>query len=166
MAINTPFDPTRYYRLSNSLLGPNYTVAVVPNNPPDLPNIFPIRTGSSENWQLFYDGGVYFIRNYVYGSKYQLGVTKDNASVPQLLATDSSLGMQWNLTQDGGNWLIRNMLLGQGDLMGISADSLEHTSLIMNTASNGAQWEVDINISAGTINETMLSPFASIQVYR
>jgi hypothetical protein len=30
---------------------------------------------SSENWQLFFDSSIYFIRNYDYGADWQLGVT-------------------------------------------------------------------------------------------
>jgi hypothetical protein len=42
-------------------------------------------TTSSENWQLYYQSDVYFIRNYAAGAQLQLGLTQDANVIPQLL---------------------------------------------------------------------------------
>jgi hypothetical protein len=48
---------------------------------------------SSENWQLFFQDGVYFIRNYDWGADWQLGVNSTDRSVPQMLEAAGLLGM-------------------------------------------------------------------------
>ncbi|KAJ5650480.1 uncharacterized protein N7484_004203 [Penicillium longicatenatum] len=158
------FDSTYYYRFSNTALGVNMTLAVgETNDPPNAPVLNLIRSFSSENWQIFYDQGIYFIRNWNYGATYQLGLTADERITPQLLATGPDLGMQWNLTMGEDGWIMYNMLLATDNMLGVDMSALNHTIPVMNTDTTGAQWSIDINNSAGKItNETMLQVFSPL----
>ena len=165
--MTSPFNPTYYYRLSNSITGANLTLSLgnvtSQGSLPSSPQMGPIQTYSTENWQLFHDSGLYFIRSYAYGSSYQLGVNSSNVAVPQMLPTGPGLGMQWNLTK--GLWstyVFTNMLVGQGNTLDLTTDN---KSIIMNTDGTGSGWVIDINISAGRVtNPGMLSTFASTEV--
>ncbi|KAJ5619689.1 hypothetical protein N7510_003673 [Penicillium lagena] len=163
---NNAFDPTYYYRFSNTALGPNTTLAVgLPSEPPKVPGLDPIRTFTSENWQIFFDQGVYFIRNWDYNATYQLGLTSERPVTPQLLATGPDFGMQWNLTMGESGWIMRNMLLGPVDMLGVDMSALSHTAPVMNTDLTGAEWSIDINTSAGRItDQAMLTVFSSLPV--
>ncbi|KAJ5785277.1 uncharacterized protein N7503_010489 [Penicillium pulvis] len=158
------FDSTYYYRFSNTAVGDNETLAVgEANDPPNTPALDAIRSFTSENWQIFYDKGIYFIRNWDYGATYQLGLTADERTTPQLLATGAGIGMQWNLTKGDNGWFMYNMLLGTDNMLGLDMSALNHTIPVMNTDTTGAQWSIDINTSAGKItNETMLEVFSSL----
>ncbi|KAJ5913944.1 hypothetical protein N7504_002827 [Penicillium tannophilum] len=160
------FDSTYYYRFSNPAVGDNVTLAVgESNDPPNTPALDAIRNFTSENWQILYDEGIYFIRNYDYGATYQLGLTADERTTPQLLATGAGIGMQWNLSKGDDGWFMYNMLLGTDNMLGVDMSALNHTIPVMNTDTTGAQWSIDINTSAGKItNETMLEVFSSLAV--
>lgn len=135
------------------------------NDPTNTPSLVAIRSFTSENWQIFHDEGVYFIRNWDYGATYQLGLTPDERATPQLLATGDNVGMRWNLTMGDDGWVMYNMLLGTDNMLGVDMSALNHTMLVMNTDPTGAQWSIDINTSAGKItNETMLEAFSSLSV--
>lgn len=164
------FDSTAWYRLSNDFTGPSLTLSLgLKSWPPPTPQMTPAGAYSSENWQLFFDSGVYFIRNYDYRGSLQLGITADERSLPEMLSPSGALGMQWNLSQWNGNdgtWKVTNGLLGgEGLVLGV-ADSGEFdgsTVLAMNADPEGAHWTFDINVSAGRITD-QLSAFASLEV--
>ncbi|RFU32458.1 hypothetical protein B7463_g3849, partial [Scytalidium lignicola] len=168
MSDGNPFDPTQYYRFFNSIVGTNFTLAIGDNSTsPSDPSLTAVLAFPSENWQLFFDSGVYFIRNYDYGSKYQMGVTEGNHSVPVMLPAGGGLGMQWNITkgtEDVGSWVLRNRLLDQVNVFGIDPQAESKNMVVMNTDQKGAQWIIDINVSAGKITDVkMLTTFSSIQ---
>jgi hypothetical protein len=72
----SPFDLTAYYRLSNDATGAGLTLSLgLRSLPPPTLQMTPWGAYSSENWQLFFDSSIYFIRNYDYGADWQLGVT-------------------------------------------------------------------------------------------
>lgn len=164
------FATGNFYRIFNSLLGKNFTLSLGyagDSNSPSPLIISQAGTYSSENWQIFPDSGIYFLRNHDWGDVYQLGVSDSNLFVPQMLVTGNDLAMQWNITQESGNtgtWLIRNQLLNQADVLGVDIDA-NKTSPFMNTDLSGGQWIIDINLSAGAITSSaMLASFPSIQV--
>ncbi|RFU30396.1 hypothetical protein B7463_g5949, partial [Scytalidium lignicola] len=159
------FDTAHYYRFFNTLDGSNFTLTLgVKTDPPSPPTISPIRH-TSENWQVFFDSGVYFIRNYDWGSQYQLGLPDNNSFVPQMLPTGVDLGMQWIITNtENGTWVLRNQLLSQADVLGVDPNAVDKTLPIMNTDPDGGQWLVDLNLPAGSITSSaMLATFSSIQ---
>jgi hypothetical protein len=167
----SPFDPTAYYRLSNDATGAGLTLSLgLRSLPPPTPQMTQWGAYSSENWQLFFDSGIYFIRNYDYGADWQLGVTEDNRSdsEPSLLNSSGALGMQWNLSQWGdGTWALRNELLGSLPLFAVSVAGADGDDTVpaMNLDQTAAHWTADINISAGRISDSaMLSALPSIQV--
>lgn len=94
----------------------NYTISAgLGKNSNGATNMTPMRTySSSENWQLFPQKGVYFIRNWDYGSEFQLGLSFADQSAPKLYARSGALGQQWTLKQVDGGWTLVNGLLGNG----------------------------------------------------
>jgi hypothetical protein len=73
-------------------------------------------TLASENWQIYPQGGRYFLRNWDYAAKVQLGVTKDSPDTPRLMKTDGMLGQQWNIEAEGTGWRLVNGLWADGAL--------------------------------------------------
>ena len=163
----SPFDPNRYYRLSytdNSTLSLGFTNSTLT---PLSPVISHIEDYSSENWQIFYDDGVYFIRNHDYELRYQLGVKADNQSTPLMMETGSGLGMQWNITRTGdgsGTWLLSNVLVGPENVLGLSQSASKKQVVVMNTNPEEGKWKIDLTDSPGRATAPMLSPFPSIEV--
>ncbi|KAF2254671.1 hypothetical protein BU26DRAFT_143311 [Trematosphaeria pertusa] len=104
---------------------------------------------SSENWQIYYQQGRYFIRNYDYGD-YQLALTESSRSVPKLMKRSGELGHQWTLTRkDGDGWQLSNGLLGNGSLLCLN-QAYTGTVPGMQPSEAGANWEILINPSAGS----------------
>ncbi|KAL6705845.1 hypothetical protein ACN47E_006305 [Coniothyrium glycines] len=100
---------------------------------------------SSENWQLFYQQGVYFIRNYDYGAKYQLGITTNSMSVPKLYARSGALGQQWNIVQTEGGYRLVNGLWGNGSWLSLPSGWLMPA---MASEKGGEAWIIRRNPSA------------------
>jgi hypothetical protein len=158
------FDSTAWYRLSNDNTGENKTISLgYSSDTPAALNMTQAGSFSSENWQIFFQSGLYFIRNYDYGADWQLGVTDNDRSIPRMLPSSGLLGMEWNISQwQDGTWKFTNELLGNVLLFGVGADS---TVPAMNANGRGAHWTVDINVSAGQIsNAELLSAFPSLEV--
>lgn len=103
---------------------------------------------SSSNWQLYYQQGRYFIRNYDYGED-QLGLTESERAVPSLMRRSGALGQQWLLTrsEEDGGWMISNGLLGNGSWLSLTG---ANTVPAMQASSAGAVWDIQINPSAGS----------------
>ncbi|OJJ44479.1 hypothetical protein ASPZODRAFT_168743 [Penicilliopsis zonata CBS 506.65] len=164
---DNPFNSKYYYRFSNSGLGSNYTLSLgLKTDPPATPSMTTMGAYSSENWQIFYDDGVYFLRNYDWGDTYQMGLTAED-TIPEMLTPDAALGMQWNISDGSttGTYILRNMLIGSTNVLSTEALSDGLIVPIMNTDETDDElWEIDINVSAGTItNDTMLSTYTSLQ---
>ncbi|OJJ33734.1 hypothetical protein ASPWEDRAFT_184302 [Aspergillus wentii DTO 134E9] len=137
------FDPTRYYHLTNTV-----------NN-----------TRLALGGRLFYDHGVYFIRNLDYEARYQLGLNTSDQSIPSMMETGSALGMQWNITQaDSGIWELRNLLVGQANVLALSENAKRQKVPVMNTNPTEGKWTMDINPSENVhTTDSMMSPFPSIE---
>lgn len=93
---------------------------------------------SSKNWQLYYEVGRYFIRNYDFPTL-QLGLNK---SLPVLRERSGSFGQQWNITKDGTGWLITNGLLGDGMFLALTAN--DNTPAML-SSKEGATWVISSN---------------------
>lgn len=165
MASSTsPFDSTRWYRFFNTAAGPNFTLSSgISHDPNDPINMTTVSvSGSSENWQLFFQSGIYFIRNFDYNIM-QLGLSASDSSVPHLMYPAGDLGQQWTISQwPDGNWKIQNEMLGSLPILGLSPGN---TIPAMDPSGTGSHWNISINPSAGQITESaMLSPLPNIAV--
>lgn len=162
------FDPKRYYRLSNTVNNSTLALGVNATEPPPPLSITTFGFYRSENWQLFYDDGVYFIRNLDYGSQYQLGLNTSDQSTPSMMKTGNGLGMQWNITTEIGDnsgiWKLKNLLVGQANVLALGPSALTKKVPVMNTNPTEGKWMIDINPSAGEATDLMVSPFPSIEV--
>lgn len=164
MASTTSFDPTRWYRFSNTETGPNITLSSgIDRSTNGVINMTIIQTySSSENWQLLFQSGIYFIRNYDYGTL-QLGVSTSDSSLPSLMEPTGDLGQQWTISQrSDGNWKVQNELLGNVSTFGISDGN---TVPGMEPSDTGGEWNISINLSAGQITDSvLLSSMSNIAV--
>lgn len=163
------FDSSQWYRLSNDRTGVNRTLSLgyYPDSAtPGAPDMTVAGSYSSENWQLFFQSGLYFIRNYDWGADWQLGVTANERSIPTMLQAGGLLGMQWNVTEwSDGAFKLTNMLLGSNTpLFGVGSGS---TIPSMNENEQGAHWAMDINImndGAKISDVALLQTLSSIEV--
>ncbi|KAF2709853.1 hypothetical protein K504DRAFT_455512 [Pleomassaria siparia CBS 279.74] len=104
-------------------------------------------TSSSENWQLYYQQGRYFIRNYDYHGEYQLGLTAESLRIPRLYKRSGALGQQWSLNRKGdGKYTFTNGLLGNDSALALRKGSLIPT---MQTSLSDASWDLVSNPNAG-----------------
>lgn len=107
---------------------------------------------STENWQLFYQAGVYFIRNYQSGADLQLGLTEDDLTTPRLLHSSSALGQQWTITaRSDSTYRLTNGLVANSSSLGIAPAGARVPA--MDTADTDGHWTIGINQSAGTISD-------------
>jgi hypothetical protein len=159
-------DPTVYYRISSDLYGIN--VRLHDGYNPTAPNALSLDevSYSSENWQVFSQDNVYFLRNYDYGAQYQLGIDQTiSATQPQLLPSSGVLSQQWNMTLwPDGTRKLTNMAIGEFQVLGVSNTSERLIIPVMNTAEQGSHWTFDINSSAGDTSEAMQAPLSSVAV--
>lgn len=140
------FNPRTFYLLFNPVYkdseGTDYALSAgIFLRPFGAVNIT-VMSLSSQNWQLFPQGGRYFIRNYDYGAGYQLGLTKDSGGVPTMLPRSGSLGQQWSIMQKDGGWQLTNGLLGNGSFLAVPADFL---GIAMQASSAGTTWNITRN---------------------
>ncbi|KAK5718855.1 hypothetical protein LTS12_027687 [Elasticomyces elasticus] len=161
------FDPKRYYRIFNPVSNSTLTLGHNATEPPPPLALIAIGYFPSENWQLFYDDGVYFIRNHEYGSRYQLGLNSSDQSTPSMMDTGSGLGMQWNITTmdgDNGVWELKNLFVAQTNVLALGSGFLNMKVPVMNTDQTAGKWIIGINPSASNVSDSMMSPFPSPQV--
>ncbi|KAF2203141.1 hypothetical protein GQ43DRAFT_282689 [Delitschia confertaspora ATCC 74209] len=125
-----PFDSKAFYTLHNTL-SPHKTISSGLNRSTNgtINTTTEETYSSSENWQLFYQSGRYFLHNYDYGPEFQLGVTKDSWTVPRLIPRSGALGQQWNIERwddgeeegkGGSVWRLTNALVGEQQFLGLS----------------------------------------------
>ena len=150
---DSPFDSTQYYRFFNDV-SPGNTISS--GNSEDTDGQISMTpeqsTTSSENWQLFSQSGIYFIRNHDYGPHYQLGVSDANRSVPSLMSRSIDPGQQWLLTQrSDGSWRVANVLLGNSSSLALTVGNDVPG---MQPSDSGGHWDVQINVSAGKIDDS------------
>jgi hypothetical protein len=140
------FDPRAFYRFANDAYRDNTLSCGIYQDSNGAINMTTFGSLSSENWQIYYQQGRYFIRNYDYGADWQLGLSGISRSVPRLMRRSGSLGQQWTLTRrDDGTWALSNGLLGNGSWLSLVAGN---TVPGMQPSSTGASWDITINPSA------------------
>lgn len=108
------FDPKLFYTFSNPTAPQKSLSAGMARDSKGATKMTDFGSLSSENWQIFFQSGRYFIRNYDYGASMQLGLTDDNKNVPKLYPRSGSLSQQWTVSQVNGGWQLVNGLLGPG----------------------------------------------------
>lgn len=141
------FDNSNYFTFHNTLDDANTLSSGQLQNTKGNVSMTEFGKRSSENWQLYYQQGRYFIRNYDYLGTWQLGLTEDSKVVPKMLPRDGSLGQQWTLAkQDDGNFRFTNGLLGNDSALGLVTGN---TVPAMQVAGTGTEWTVLPNLSAG-----------------
>jgi len=157
------FDPNVYYRFFNNY-DVNKTMSIKKGVGEQESTLMMIPAGSNskENWQIYYQGGRYFFRNYEYGGSMQLGLNKDSKN-PALIARDGSLEQQWTLatTPDKKWYTVTNELLGNESYLALTGD---YTWPVMQHSTKGALWTIEINRSAGTVNAYMTEGFPNLEV--
>ena len=119
---------------------------------------------SSENWQLYFQQGRYFIRNYDYGGQWQLGLTEESPVVPKLLKRSGGLGQQWTMErQDDGTYRFHNGLLGNTSALALAVR--DNVQPGMQSAASGSKWEIIVNLSAKAPKDpTMMQDVTDFEV--
>jgi len=125
-------------------------------------NMTTIAWSSSENWQLYPQSGRIFIRNYDFGSGFQLGISDDSLSTPRLMIKSGGLGQQWIFSQlSDSSWQITNELLGGNVYLQLPAGG---TGPIMSTNNQtGTHWVVEDNETVNVTDTTMLTNVANLE---
>lgn len=122
-AVEPAFDPHMFYRIRNFNM-PNYQLGSGIAADTYIPIELNIKGGlSSENWQLFYQAGRYFIRNRDYGPEYQLGLTDGDTGVPRLYRQNGTADQQWTVNQVVGGYEMVNELVGSASPFALRATS-------------------------------------------
>ncbi|KAI1614319.1 hypothetical protein EDD36DRAFT_464163 [Exophiala viscosa] len=157
------FNSSAYYRLYTD----EYGIGTRLNDGigPDAPNALELGEGSysSENWQVFYQDEVYFIRNYDYGAEYQLALNSSDTTQPQLLPATGDLTQQWNITSwSDGTWKLVNIGVEQDQYLSVTNTTTDQIIPAMNTDDEGSRWTFQINHSAGNASAEMLEPLSSV----
>lgn len=154
------FNSHAYYRFHHKNR-PNKTLAIISENSDDL-DMFPaFVTTASENWQIYYQQGRWFIRPYSTPSdktrymNYQLGLSEDDGgnvdSVPTVAKRSGELGQQWTFTRvddnEGGfGYKISNGLRGNSSWLSLTGSSGPPG---MQSSSEGTIWDIQINPEPG-----------------
>ncbi|KAH7078831.1 hypothetical protein BKA63DRAFT_251943 [Paraphoma chrysanthemicola] len=144
--ISLAFDPSTYYTIRN-VADLNFGLSSGQNmGPQGLVDLQAAGSLSSENWQILYQAGRYFIRNRDYGAGWQLGLTTGNISQPQLypLSTGGK-NLQWTITKVDLGWQLENGLLGAGPVMVLNPTGA--LPLMQLGGTNGI-WNITSNPSA------------------
>jgi hypothetical protein len=140
--VSPAFDPKMFYTLNNLNL-PNYTLSAgIYTDTNGATNLTAAGSYSSENWQLFFQSGRYFIRNYDYGAKWQLGLTEDSRSTPRLYPRSGSISQQWTLNKVDGGWEMVNELWGEGTTFALPKN---WPMAAMRSEADGRVWNITSN---------------------
>ena len=156
-----------YYRISSDIYAPDVFVYAETYRDAPGPLYLNNTLPASQNWQVFYQDNVYFLRSYDYGAQYQLGINLSHSTTePQLLLSSGDLSQQWDMTlwPDGTTRKLTNMAIGEFQFLGVSNTSDSSIIPVMNTAERGSHWIFDINSSAGDTSEAMQAPLSSVAV--
>ncbi|KAJ4358382.1 uncharacterized protein N0V89_002964 [Didymosphaeria variabile] len=151
------FDSHSYYRFHHEAR-PDETLYITDSD--GNVDMGQFNTSSSENWQLYYQQGRWFIRPYATSvdlswTEYQLGLAKDDkgnvGALPKLAKRSGELGQQWTFAQvDDGNggfgFKISNALLGNTSFLALTGDGGQPG---MQSSSEGTVWDMQINRQAG-----------------
>lgn len=135
-------DPKSYYTMNNFNLPTHSLSAGIYLDTDGAINMTTRGAYSSENWQFFFQSGCYFIRNYDYGAKWQLGLTADSRSTPKLYPRSGNLSQQWTLTKADGGWEMTNGLWGDGTTYALPKN---WPLPVMRSEADGTVWNITSN---------------------
>lgn len=159
------FNSTMYYKLSNvNRPGAVLSAGVFQDTQGALNMTLSSDTLTSENWQLFYQSGRYFIRNFDYGAGYQLGLTSNSESWPRLYPRNGKVEQQWSIQPVDGGYELVNGLWGNGTSLNIPKTWLMPA---MNSDTSGRAWNITANPTATKlqpISGEMLTPVQDFEV--
>ena len=137
---SSEFNPKTFYLLNNTSLT-NYSLSAgIFLDTNGAINMTTSGAYSSENWQIFPQGGRFFIRNYDYGPNFQLGLTTESRGIPMLYPRSGSVTQQWSIMTTDGGWKLTNGLLGNGTALAITGDAIS-----MRASNGGNVWEITQN---------------------
>ncbi|PSN63123.1 hypothetical protein BS50DRAFT_623943 [Corynespora cassiicola Philippines] len=153
--MQSEFNPKAYYVLYNAN-SPNLTLSsgISQSTSGEINMTVENTYSSSENWQLFYQKGRYFMRNYDYGGEYQLGLASTSDTTPKLMRRNGSLGQQWNLIRGSDNkWRFMNGLLGNASMLALTGKNMVPG---MQASDKGTGWDILINPSVGEPEDSQM----------
>jgi len=156
--VDSIFDPNVFHNFYNVILDNSTLSSGITSNPDDTITFTPEGSLSSSNWQIYYQQGRYFIRNYDYGDR-QLGITEDERSLPRMRPRSGALGQQWSFMKvegSEGQWRISNGLLGNDTWFGLNMGNRDNKVPGMQVSSSGAVWDVRPNQDAGRVKGSLL----------
>lgn len=151
------FDSRSFYRFHHKIR-PNEDLRIIdPDGDVDMSKF---NTSSSENWQIYYQQGRWFIRPYASSATlswkdYQLALMEDDrgnvGALPRVAKRSGELGHQWTFAQvDDGNggfgYRISNGLLGNTSFLALTGDGGQPG---MQSSSEGTIWDMQVNRQAG-----------------
>jgi hypothetical protein len=144
------FDPEMFYRL-NPRNAAKYTLSAgmyqnaQTNGLGSAITVTNINTTSSENWQIYYQSGRYFIRNYDWSPAWQLGLSDDDKNVPKMYYASGNISQQWSVTKvDGGYTLVNGL---SGNVASLSPPSNGPTGgAIMGSNLGDQVWTISDNL--------------------
>ncbi|PGH21336.1 hypothetical protein AJ80_03387 [Polytolypa hystricis UAMH7299] len=147
------FESGAWYLILNDKYKREKSLSIVPASavPPRPIALNDYDIAATENWQFFFQDGVYFIRNFEYERDWQLGVTEDDKDLPRMLSSGSGLGMQWNITGwegENGRYKIENMLRRDDRVFGLDENDDDAPKPTMTEEDEDAHWVIEINHSA------------------
>lgn len=145
---DTPaFDPHMFYTLQLAST-PTYTLNTRAfQGTSHAPEFMVQRTQASENWQLFSQSGHYFIRNFDFGPKWQLGFSKSETSpqTPLLYPQSGGIEQQWTFNKVDGGWEIANELAGNGSRYALEGSVKVPSMLQTGNEKSDAIWSIVAN---------------------
>jgi len=136
------FKPKEYYTIRNPNSATNSLSAGFQMDTNGGIRMVSFNTTSSENWQLFFQSGRYFIRNWDYGARWQLGLTEESRSIPKMYPRNGSLSQQWRISRSGDGWRLVNELWGDGTVF---AQPVGWEVPAMRSEMDGATWNITVN---------------------
>ena len=155
---SSPFDPKAFYIFSNAASAGNTL-----SNGISWSSVNMTKKGaySSENWQVYYQQGRYFLRNYDFQTKSHYGLGSWRFP-PGMEKASGSLGHQWTLTKEEDGWILTNGLIGNNSYLAL----VEGNNIpVMSTSKRGAVWQIEMNIPATTPKDpAMLLDVANFEV--
>ncbi|KAF2440603.1 hypothetical protein P171DRAFT_104068 [Karstenula rhodostoma CBS 690.94] len=151
------FDPHSFYRFHHTNRA-NEDLRIIDGT--DDVDMLKFNTSSSENWQIYYQQGRWFIRPYassVEGSwkDYQLALMQDEKGnvgrLPKLVKRSGEQGQQWTFAQvddgsGGFGYKISNGLLGNTSFLALTGDGGPPG---MQSSKEGTVWDMQVNRQAG-----------------
>jgi hypothetical protein len=128
----------------------------------------PFETGdsfSSNNWQIFYQESIYFIRNYDHGADVQLAVPNAESLEPQMLNRSGDFGHQWNITaRPDGTIRLVNILVGDTRALGLTTKSDGTIVPVFKAEDDSGRWIFDLNRDAPRTSDKMLEDVPGLAV--